>query len=185
MGTWSTAKYVHPTTCITPLSYANLMIHESLPVTVSPLHTLFCSGVETSSKDATSRSYSGAVSARSRRLRRWAGIDEALSAKSLSLQVLSALPKLCLSDANLRDWKECVRTMVMTKGRRRIVTSSLVNIIRVLLMEMRLSFSALEAAVEVRCFHYGLAVCCPAVAHVFTLLTCQVGLHTHCVAPGH
>jgi hypothetical protein len=38
----------------------------------------------------------------------------------------------------------------MVKNRRRLVSSTLIDIIRVLVMEMRLPFAALEALTEVR-----------------------------------
>ena len=113
-----------------------------------PVRVRVSPAVETSSYAETPSS--GTVTARTRRKLKLAAVDEALGAKSLSITVLSSLPKGCLVESNLSEWRDAVKKLVMIKGRRRIVTSSLVNIIRVLMMEMRMPFAALEVVLAVR-----------------------------------
>ena len=89
-------------------------------------------------------------SARARRKRALAAVTQALLDKGVTEVVLASLPTACLSDASLRHWQASVRELAMVKNRRRLVSSTLIDVIRVLVMEMRLPFAALEALTEVR-----------------------------------
>ena len=75
---------------------------------------------------------------------------DTLASRGVPLNVLSSLPQGCLNDDSVRAWQNSVRDLVMVKNRRRLVSSTLIDVIRVLMMEMRMPYGTLEALTEVR-----------------------------------
>jgi hypothetical protein len=92
----------------------------------------------------------GSLSLRARRKLALSAVEEALASRSLSQSVLDGLPRGCLSEANVRTLQGAVRELVVVKGRRRLVAASLLGVVRVLVLEMRMPYGALEALTEVR-----------------------------------
>ena len=106
-------------------------------------------GKRSDSVDDGANGTPGALTGRARRKLALTGVEEALAAKGLPLPVLASLPPACFAEACVRAWHAAVRELVVIKGRRRLVSASLINIVRVLVLEMRMSYTALEALTEV------------------------------------
>jgi hypothetical protein len=77
-------------------------------------------------------------------------VETSLSAKGLTLATLQALAPASLSVATVQSFEDGVKVLVSTKARRRLVVSSLVDMVKVLSMELQMRPSVIEAISQVR-----------------------------------